>query len=243
MKLSTGIQSEWQKVKHTSFWIVHTIMPLAGALFFTFYFSLYGSVEAEAKLKLVLELTGMMFPLLTGVVVGLNIQLEERASHMQTLLSLPNRRRGFLAKLIVLYGTGVLSLFTLFVLFLVGTGLAGQWKEVLFMELLLSVVGLAWSSFVIYIMHFIFSLKFGLGFSLFWGIFESLQCIMYSNIELHGAARYIPFAWGMNWIHDVLNHTLLQNMAQWILNVGITICMLFAAMQWFTHWEGRKHEE
>ena len=82
MKLSTGIQSEWQKVKHTSFWIVHTIMPLAGALFFTFYFSLYGSVEAEAKLKLVLELTGMMFPLLTGVVVGLNIQLEERASHM-----------------------------------------------------------------------------------------------------------------------------------------------------------------
>ena len=38
------------------------IMPLAGALFFTFYFSLYGSVEAEAKLKLVLELTGMMFP-------------------------------------------------------------------------------------------------------------------------------------------------------------------------------------
>ena len=54
------------------------------------------------------------------------------------------------------------------------------------------------------------SFKFGLGLSLFWGVFESLQCILYSNIELKGLARYIPFAWSMNWVQDILSRQIFN---------------------------------
>ena len=161
MNLFTAIRSEWQKVKHTSFWTLHIIMSLAGALLFTLYFNLYDSVEDERKLQLILELTAMTFPLLISAAAGLNLQLEERAAHMQMLLFSSGRRRTFLGKLIALYG----------------------------------------------------------------------------------AARYIPFAWGMNWIHDVLNHTFLRNLVQWIVAGCLTAGLLLAAVQWFAHWEGRKHEE
>lgn len=243
MNLFTAIRSEWQKVKHTSFWTLHIIMSLAGALLFTLYFNLYDSVEDERKLRLILELTAMTFPLLISAAAGLNLQLEERAAHMQMLLFSSGRRRTFLGKLIALYGAGVLSFTVLSILFFMGTGLTGQSGAVMFAEFLQSAVGLAWNSFVLYIVHLFFSLKFGTGFSLFWGVFESLQCIIYSNVELYGAARYIPFAWGMNWIHDVLNHTFLRNLVQWIVAGCLTAGLLLAAVQWFAHWEGRKHEE
>ena len=71
---------------------------------------------------------------------------------------------------------------------------------------------MAFCNLIIYILHLFLSFKFGLGLSLFWGVFESLQCILYSNIELKGVARYIPFAWSMNWVQDILSR---QNFQLW----------------------------
>ena len=57
-----------------------------------------------------------------GVIVGLNVALEEKASHFQTLLAVPNRHKNMLAKLTYLYGSGVFALFFLFLLFVIGMG-------------------------------------------------------------------------------------------------------------------------
>ena len=119
-------RQELLKVKHTSFWKIHAAMPLIGALLFALYFLLYGSVDGGRKLKLILELTVVVFPLLIGVIVGLNVLQEERASHFQTLLAVPNRGRMFLAKLIVLYGAGAAALGCLYALFLLALGLTGD---------------------------------------------------------------------------------------------------------------------
>lgn len=102
---------------------------------------------------------------------------------------------------------------------------------------------MALGNLIIYVLHLFLSLKFGLGVSLFWGVFESLQIIMYSNIELKGAAQYIPFAWSVNWVHDILNHTFWQNGIEWLLTLILTACALLAAIKWFSHWEGRKNYE
>lgn len=243
MGVLSAIRSELLKVKHTSFWKIHVAMPLIGALLFALYFLLYGSVDGGRKLKLILELTVMVFPLLIGVIVGLNVLQEERASHFQTLLAVPNRGRMFLAKLIVLYGAGAAALGCLYALFLLALGLTGQLGAINISLLIQAVIGMALGNLIIYVLHLFLSLKFGLGVSLFWGVFESLQIIMYSNIELKGAARYIPFARSVNWVHDILNHTFWQNGIEWLLTLILTACALLAAIKWFSHWEGRKNYE
>lgn len=243
MGVISAIRSELVKVKHTPFWAIHAAMPLIGATLFTLYFVLYGGVDGEKKRKLILELTAMVFPLLIGVVVGLNISLEEKASHFQTLLAIPSRGKMLLAKLIVLYGAGIMALIGLFAFSFLGISLVGQAGSVSIPLLGQAVLGMALGSFIFYILHLFLSLKFGLGISLFWGVFESLQCIMYSNIELQGAARYIPFAWPVDWIHDILNHTLAANRTEWMVTVILTAGVLLAVIRWFHCWEGRKNYE
>lgn len=243
MKFLNGMRSELLKVIHTPFTIIHTTLPIIGAGLFTVYFFFYKNVAPVNKIDLILELTAMVFPLLISIIVGLNISLEEKASHFQTLLAVPCRGKSFLAKLITLYFVGVLSLIALFVLFLLGTLLTGQVGTVPIPFLLQAVFGLAIWNFVIYTLHLFLSLKFGLGSSLFWGVFESLQCILFSNIELRGAARLIPFAWSVDWIRDSMNKTISNHIGVWGTAVVLTIAFVIITVRWFIHWEGRKNYE
>ena len=103
--------------------------------------------------------------------------------------------------------------------------------------------GMAFCNFIIYILHLFLSFKFGLGLSLFWGVFESLQCILYSNIELKGVARYIPFAWSMNWIQDILSRQIFNYGTEKIWIAALTTGGLLLTLLWFSHWEGRKNYE
>ena len=80
------VRADFLKQRHTSYWGIHTVIPIAGAILFVFYFLLYQNVDELKKLRLLLELTAMVFPLLISVIVGLNITQEERASHFQSLL-------------------------------------------------------------------------------------------------------------------------------------------------------------
>lgn len=242
MGMIAPIRAEFQKQRHTSYWGIHTVIPLAGAILFVLYFLLYQNVDEVKKLRLLLELTAMVFPLLISIIVGLNITQEERTSHFQSLLAVPDRRKMLLAKFISLYASGIFSLALLFMLFAIGVGIGGT-GMIPWGLLIRSVLGLAIGSFVIYALHLFLSLKFGLGISLFWGVFECLQCILYSNIELRGLWRYIPFSWSVNWVHDVLNGRLACNAAQWILIAALSVGILFAILYWFSRWEGLKNNE
>ena len=236
------IRADYMKQRHTSYFGIHTVIPTAGAILFVSYFLLYQNVDGLKRLRLLLELTAMAFPLLISIIVGLNIMQEERASHFQSLLAMPDRRKILLAKFAALYLSGIFSLVLLFALFAIGAGMSRT--EIIPWNLLIqSVLGLAMGSFVIYALHLFISLKFGLGVSLFWGVFECLQCVLYSNIELHGLWRYIPFSWSVNWVHDVLNGKLAANAVQWILIAVLSVGSLFAILHWFSRWEGRKNDE
>ena len=78
MSVIDAIRSEREKVKHTSFRMLHLCFPILGAAIFIIYYFLYGNVEDEKKLKMILELTVTVFPLLISGIVSLNITLEER---------------------------------------------------------------------------------------------------------------------------------------------------------------------
>ena len=121
-----ALRSEQEKTKHTSFGAIHFCVPVMGALLFLAYYSQYASTADSKKLKMILEITTTFFPLLISVIVGLNVALEEKASHFQTLLAVPNRHKNMLAKLTYLYGSGVFALFFLFLLFVIGIHLLGM---------------------------------------------------------------------------------------------------------------------
>ena len=159
------------------------------------------------------------------------------------LLGVPDRCKSMLTKLVVLYGTGIAALFSLFLLFLLGVHLVGIANTVPLYMLVKAAAGMAFYNFIIYALHLFLSFRFGLGISLFWGVFESLQCILYSNIELNGMARYIPFAWSMNWVHDVMNDRLSVHATEWIWIAVFTIGGVLLTFLWFSHWEGRKNYE
>ena len=158
------------------------------------------------------------------------------------LLAVHNRVGVFLAKLMVLYLSGVLALVGLYILFAVGVSVFGD-ASLLWRELLQVIPGVALWSFTLYVLHFFLSLKFGLGISLFWGVFECLQCIMYSNITLQGVWRYIPFAWSMNWLGDVFDGKLLQHGKEWLVIGGLQLGFLALTLVWVSRWEGRKSYE
>ena len=207
------VRADFLKQRRTAYWGIHTVIPIAGAILFVFYFLLYQNVDELNKLRLLLELTSMVFPLLISVIVGLNITQEERASHFQSLLAVPDRWKILLAKFVALYLSGIFSLALLFVLFAIGAGMS-RTGTILWGLLIQSVPGLAMGSFVIYALHLLITLKFGLGISMFWGVFECLQSILYSNIELQGLWRYIPFSWAVKWGHNGLKDRLIFNAAQ-----------------------------
>lgn len=228
---------------HTSFWAIHFCVPVMGALLFLAYYSQYASTEDSKKLKMILEITTTFFPLLISVIVGLNVALEEKASHFQTLLAVPNRHKNMLAKLTYLYSSGVFALFFLFLLFVIGIHLLGMADTVQLGMLIGAAAGMVFCNLIIYILHLFLSFKFGLGLSLFWGVFESLQCILYSNIELKGVARYIPFAWSMNWVQDILSRQIFNYGTEKIWIAALTTGGLLLTLLWFSHWEGRKNYE
>ena len=242
MNMITSVHADLIKLRHTPHWAIHVVVPLLGSLMFIFYFVHYGSVEEYKKIKLVLELTATIFPLLISVIVGLNVSQEEKAAYFQNLLVAPDRAKIFLAKLSVLYLSGVISLFVLYGIFSMGIAIWDN-GNLPWTLLLQGVPGLALGSFVLYIFHLFLNVKFGLGISLFWGVFECLQCILYSNIELHGLWRYIPFAWSENWILDVFNGRLAENKLEWGMIAVLTCGILLAVVFWFSSWEGRKNYE
>lgn len=242
MSMIVLIRSELVKLWHTPYWAIHVLVPLIGAILFIFYFVFYSSVDGYEKLKLITELTAMVFPLLISVIVGLNVSQEEKSSHFQTMLAVPNRCKMLLAKLSVLYLSGVISLSALYALFAIGTSISNT-EDLPWTVMLQAILGLAFGSFVIYTLHLFLSLKFSLGISLFLGVLECLQCILYSNIELQGIWRYIPFAWSVNWIQDAFSGRLIEHGLEWIVIVVLTDCTLVAVLFWFSHWEGRKNYE
>ena len=240
MKFISAVRSEMVKLRDTPHWGIHMAVPLMGAILFVFYFISYSSVDEYKKLKLIAELTAVVFPLLISVIVGLNILQEEKACKFQALLAVCDRERILLAKLSVLYLSGVFSLFCLYLFVLMGTEVYGMQtfpKTVMWQ----AVLGLGFNGFVLYVIHLFLSLKFGAGISLFWGIFECLQYIMYSNMEIDGIWRYIPFAWSANWLQDVFDSRLMEHRAEWIaIAVGMG-CILLLFLYWFSRWEGRKN--
>lgn len=114
MRTIALIRADFMKQRHTPYFCIHSVIPVTGAILFVFYFLYYQNVDELKKICFLLELTAMVFPLLISIIVGLNIMQEERASHFQNLMMVPERKKILLAKFAALYLSGISSLVLLF---------------------------------------------------------------------------------------------------------------------------------
>ena len=67
MKIVSLLKSEFYKIRHTSFLNIHLFAALAGILIFLLYFSIYQNVDEYKKIKLLLEFTTIVCPLLISI--------------------------------------------------------------------------------------------------------------------------------------------------------------------------------
>lgn len=221
-------KAEYQKCKHSILLYMHSMIPIICAAIFAGYYHI-SRWELATKISAYLEVLAVAFPFLIGIIVGLVVQIENQAGHYQLLLgTIPSRMATYIGKLgflmICAFGATFLALGTFAALYRDAPASLYLKAGILLLITMLS-------------------FKFGLGLSLFWGVFESLQCILYSNIELKGVARYIPFAWSMNWVQDILSRQIFNYGTEKIWIAALTTGGLLLTLLWFSHWEGRKNYE
>jgi len=156
MSLGRMIGSECLKLKHTILGWIHLWMPLVGAVVFLSYYLLYDGEEPYRKWNLILEMLVTFFPILISVVVGIAVSVEEKNCNLQTLLAIPGRKRVLLAKLGVLYGTGMVSVTVLFLILSMGIFIKG--RATIGLECIVVVVaGVVLCNLFTYILHLFFT--------------------------------------------------------------------------------------
>ena len=240
MAVGAMIQSEMVKMRHSIIGLLHIFMPVLGAVVFLSYFAMYPEKDSLWKCNFFAEVTASLFPILISIIVAINISYEETPSHFYAILAVSDRKKILLGKLISLYVLGIIAFAGLCIV--VGAGMLALGAEKRIIVLLFKIyLGMAVTILFSYILHLFCNLKSGMGISLTIGILESMQCILYSNISLPKMFWFNPFAWTIEWIQQVMQKQFFLDAAIQVFLI-LTIA-LFAVLNWFLHWEGRKGYE
>lgn len=237
MSVIKGFAIEALKLKRSSFWMFWLGSTLLGMFFLGFYFRMYNSQTEEKRISLIFEMIATLLPLICSIATAYLIRQEEQIANLYGMLAVCRRGKNICIKLLFTWLLGSASIFGLFL----GIAILGSGDGKITLRLIELFGGMAFFSLFFYIFHFFMNLKFGIGISLFWGVFESMQAVMYSNIRLRGAFRLIPFAWLMEWKQDIQDELFLQNISFWSGCVFLLLVSLLLFVRWFTGWEGRKN--
>ncbi len=236
MWILKGFEIEILKLKNSSFWVFWLGSTVVGMFLLGSYFRMYENQTEETKIALIFEIVATFLPIICSIATAYLVRQEEQISNLYGMLAVRQRGKTVFMKLVFTWLLGNISIFVLFL----GIGVLSSHEDGIVLKLIKLFVGMAFFNLFLYIFHFFMHLKYGIGISLFWGVFESMQAIIYSNIRLQGVFRFIPFAWIMEWKHDLQEGVLRNHLTFWSGCVVIMLVSLFLFVRWFTYWEGRK---
>lgn len=245
MNLLSSIHAEVSKTKRSYFSLIHLSVPLLGVIVFYFYFIYYPSSDELNKLSQLCDITSVFFPLLISIVVGINIMIEEKASHFQNLFTIPHKKTSIISKVLLLYGYCIIALTLLFGLFYIIAKFSNNIGDIPLILIFKIIVCLSLGNFLYYIWHLFLNLKFSLSVSLSFGIVETLILIFFSNITVEDIyfLETIPFGWSVCLTREALYNLLMDGARQWGINLIIAIIIFCGFIMWFNRWEGRKNND
>ena len=240
------VRADYLKAKRSMLNVIYIFVPLILALAFAGYFHI-SSWNRTLKISAFLEMLGIIYPFLVGIIVGIIAQRESQAGHYQFILStVPSRTHIYIGELCFLLINSLLF-YTLavgsFALVFPFTSISGYVQVIGFLLL---------SSTPIYQIHFLCAFIFGKSASMGLGIAGSLL----SAIMLTGLGdvcwQYIPWAWSVRfmdfWLLATTNKdAYLQSCSTFyvgiIINI-VAILVLFAvSIMWIRLWDGGKEND
>lgn len=255
--LFSALKSDFQKQKHTPIFWIHIIIPIIGSFFFLVFYSLYGRLESFEKHATYFEFLGIIFPILIGLICGMIASQEEQAGEFQVLLSsTQSRNTTYLSKLLMLLFMGMLSVFLVLGLMLLGLKFIFHVSNIPYLLYLKAFGWLIFSNVFIYVFHLFISLQFSRGASILLGISGTLIAALMVTGLGDKCWTYLPWAWAVRFCEfTVLNSMSIEmhkqlpafwyqsaEKATWFM-IAITIISLILSLIWFKYWEGRKSYE
>lgn len=255
MQIFRLMKSDFLKMKHTSFYLIHICVPFIGILMFLKYYS-FSSWSTINKINGYLESISIIFPVLIGVVCSMVIEQEVMAGKFKEMLSIEyGKGKSLLSKILVLLFLSLCSL----ILAIGGFFLGFQYvlkQNVLPLGFYINVTFIIFGAQIfLYLFHLWLTIKFGSGASIGMGIFETLFSALLITGLGDGIWQWIPCGWSVKFCNnffikepgsvDVFNkmasiNTMISNNA-----VGVRNCVIFTIVfailfaVWFDFFEGR----
>ena len=250
LQLIKLLKTDIMKLKSTQIFWVHLYIPLLTLLIFLSYYSI-SPASTFSKIAAYLQILGMAFPAVIGIVTSMVAEQENSAGGFQNiLLSSRPKYLAILSKLILFIALGTLSTSLAVGGFYLGYSFMGN--NIYPGQFNLILVGILLGSNVFqYIFHFFLSFRFGKGISSGLGIAESLLAALFLTGLGDGRWPFVPSSWGIRFVSFFLLKQ--QNPAISFKGTNLipiicfsclaTIIAFLSLLVWFSRWAGNKREE
>ena len=241
------IKSKGYRMRHSLFFPVHILIPLAGIFLYLAYMGLRQAVVWE-HLTTYVTLLAMAYPAIAGIVTAMLTDREAKAGKMQNLLAVPGRTKALAAELMLLYLPGLLAVGI--AMFGFGAALVLKGEKGVGLGVLFLLVLVLWvSNLPVYVMHLFLGLRFGEGVTIGVGVAESVI----SAVMLTGLGDGVWYVWWPS--YGMRFSTLLIALRQgadrrlWgqmrlggICYLTVSVLFLVISFVWFQRFEGRREE-
>lgn len=238
-----AIKAEIIKLKRSRFFLTHILVPLAGAVLFSFYLK-NRNWDETMKLSTYLTAIAAAFPFMISIVTAMNIQIEEDNSFMW-MLQAAERKTVLFSKLVVLNVMGCFSVafaFFLGIAFGFASFFVPAWKLFLF---------LCMPNVILYAFHMMLSLQFGKSVSVFLGICGTIISMLFLTGLGDGIWKFVPGSMAARACNELIllgdpaysdrAAIYKADLSGFFLICGIEIILMILLLAlWFSHWEGRK---
>lgn len=246
MTIFRCIRANYIKARHSLLWGFYIVIPVVLAVIFTGYFQT-SAWNKMTKVSAFLEMLGIIYPFIIGIVAGMTAQQESRAGHYQFMLgTVPSRAGIYIGEILFLLVNSIVFCLTAVGFFALLFPFAPVHEYA-------KIVGLLfWGSVPVYLIHFLIAFLFGKNASMGLGI---AGCLL-AAIMLTGLGdafwQYIPWAWSARFMDFCVlslidNEVYLQNSTAFyygiIITVIFTFILLLTSIIWIKLWDGENRNE
>lgn len=240
-------KSEFLKMKHTSFYWIHLLIPVIGSAVFLGYYAITG-FGAITKVQVYIEAIAIAFPVLSAVLTSFAVDQEAMAGGFKEMISGSYKKStAFMSKLSFLFLGGICSGISAVFLFYLGFHFLLKQNPFDFKFYMVVSIILIVCQFIIYLVHLVVSLRFGKGAVIGLAFFETLLIPLMLTGLGEGIWMFIPCAWAARLCDYYLlywrnGETVIFESFPAIAGMAAAVLMIFAAaVFWFERFEGKKN--
>lgn len=251
MELYRGLKGEFCKMRHTSLFLLHLLLPLLGCLVFLWYFS-FSRGRVQGHIGGFIQAVGCAYPFAASLVCAKAVALEGE-NHFQVFLgTLKRKETAFFAKWLSLELLGFAAVFlTVFGFALGYHGILGR-EGLSFLVYGKAVLVLWMGSIPLYLEHLFFNLQFSGAISMGIGLAQSLTAALFLTGLGEERWQFVPCTWparGGNllllsaWGTDQGAYFLGETEKAFKAGLLLTALLCVIILAWFYFYEGRQRNE